>query len=318
MERKKQTKKRAAVQKKTCMKCSDKRALTDFYVNKGNKDGYFKDYWCKNCFDKYVVDMTTLKEYCYFNNRVFNPDLYHIAELDADVDLVGDPEYEMITDTDKKLAYRFKKIRSCYVKKMNLSQYYEYVNNNLEAELDIKVVEQDIYDSQYAELENTIKDMAAEDFDENNKIFDPVWYGEFNKRQLDFLNDYYDKLSQQFEITDVHMEDMFREVAKSALEKNEAFLDYSRGEPTAHARYTKACDMFIKLSDQSKLSAKTRSASDRVGFSDLGSLIKRIENQGALMRKQEFPEDEVDRIINDFMWTLASFDGENLNEEVRN
>ena len=74
------------------------------------------------------------------------------------------------------------------------------------------------------------------------------------------------------------------------------------------------CNLYIKLSDTAKLSANKRTKNDSVGYSDLGSLIKRIEDSGALMRKVEFEKDDVDVVLDDFMHILRSFEGESFED----
>ena len=111
------------------------------------------------------------------------------------------------------------------------------------------------------------------------------------------------------------MEDNFREVAKSALEKTLAYNAKRRGEPGANDRYKEAVDIYIKLSNQAKLSNSQRTANDRIGFSDLGTLIKMVEDTGALCRKQEFEKDDVDLILGDFYHAFRSFNPIEINKE---
>lgn len=292
-------------QGRTCPQCKKKVLLSDYYNNARNYEWHVKDKWCKNCVKKFVKDLETLQLYCRYNNRVFAVELYQAAEVVIDDNLKNDDKYNSLTDIDKRAAYRFQKIFVYYTKRMNLPQYYQFENNDFDAVSVIKDKEQEIYQQN---IDHHIEHMAEDVV----KAWDDTWYGEYSNNELSFLNSFYDKLQMQFEISDAQMDITVKEAAKSALEMNQAYNAMRAGEAGAAVRYQNARDSFIKLSDNAKLSASKRTANDRVGFSDLGSLIKRVENSGALMRKVTFPKDDVDNIRNDFRHILASFNGEDL------
>lgn len=286
--------------------------MHDYYKNKDSKESYFKDNWCKSCIDKYVQDVTTLKEYCYYNNRVFSPILLAEAEQKIDERLSTDEKYLIMADIDTKIKYRFRDIKHYYFSRMNLGQHYIYQNSIPDEEIGLKTIEQKLFEEKICDMMPEIEDKVNKKIDKEVLFHSDLWYGEYSQEDLRFLDDYYNKLASQFDISDIHMEDNCREVAKIVLERNKAYADYLKGVNGAYSRYKQACEMYIKLSDQSKLSASKRTSNDKVGFSDLGSLIKRIENSGALMRKVKFDKDDVDTVLEDFAWILRSFEGESF------
>lgn len=293
------------VQSRTCSQCNKKVPLSEYYNNTKNYEWHCKDKWCKSCVKKFVKNLETLQLYCRFNNRAFSQDLYQTSEATVIDMLKADEEYLKIKDLDKKEAYKFDKIFGFYIKRMGLPQYYLFENHDYDIDQTIKDKEQEISE-QNAELH--MQKLA----DDSQKIWDTMWYGEYSKNELDYLNKFYDELKRSFEISDAQLEATVKEVAKASLEMNQAFNDMRAGVSGAAVRYQNARDTYLKLSDNAKLSASKRTANDKIGFSDLGNIIKRIENTGALMKKVTFPKDDIDFIREDFRHVLSSFEGEDL------
>lgn len=293
---------------KVCLQCKKKVKLTDFYNNAKNYEWRLKDKWCKECVNKFVVDLDTLQLYCRFNNRVFSKTLYEKCTEEIDTNLQTDDSYKRLANYDKKIKYRTNKIIKSYFKKMNLPNYYKFQNNDYDTAKEIADKEEELHKATLEKHNAFLEENETKSFDEN-------WYGEYSQKELKYLNDFYEQLLTQFEISDIQMENTVKEVAKASLEMKQAYNEMRLGTPAASVRYQNARDSYLKLSDNAKLSASKRSTNDRIGFSDLGSLIKRIENSGALMRKIEFEKDEVERIRDDFRHILASFEGEDLSRK---
>lgn len=273
------------------------------------------DLWCKDCVRNKINSKEDLIDYCYANKRVFSEVLYDKCEKNVDETLNRDLDYLKISDEDKKKKHRFDLIKKMYLKQMNLKLYYKVAEDRSVDEQISNYLEEQIIQKTFEAAKELVSDEVNNlNFDEI-KHYDNVWHGDFSDGEIEFLNNYYANLETQFDITDSHMEDNFREVAKSALEKTLAYNAKRRGEPGASDRYKEAVDIYIKLSNQAKLSNSQRTANDRIGFSDLGTLIKMVEDTGALCRKQEFEKDDVDLILGDFYHAFRSFNPIEINKE---
>lgn len=273
------------------------------------------DLWCKDCVRNKINSKEDLIDYCYANKRVFSEVLYDKCEKNVDESLNRDLDYLKISDEDKKKKHRFDLIKKMYLKQMNLKLYYKVAEDRSVDEQISNYLEEQIIQKTFEAAKELVSDEVNNlNFDEI-KHYDNVWHGDFSDGEIEFLNNYYANLETQFDITDSHMEDNFREVAKSALEKTLAYNAKRRGEPGASDRYKEAVDIYIKLSNQAKLSNSQRTANDRIGFSDLGTLIKMVEDTGALCRKQEFEKDDVDLILGDFYHAFRSFNPIEINKE---
>lgn len=292
---------------KTCLKCNKKQPLTNYYKNTKYKDAQGYDIWCKDCLVKYVTDKETLIDYCYQNKREFSDELYDRVEKKVEFDLDKDLEYIKTISVDKKLKYRFELIRKEYFRQMNMKKYYKFVEtvsaeDQISNYLEEQVIKQSV-EAAKEMVDDQIKNMMLD----QKQHYDPIWKGEFTDWELNYLNEYYHSLEIQFDISDSHMEDNFRKVAKASLEETMAYNAMRRGESGADKRHEAATRNYIQLSDQAKLSSSKRTANDRIGFSDLGSLIKMIEDKGALCRKQNFDKDDVDVVLEDFYHAFRSF-----------
>ena len=55
---------------KVCVKCGKVLPLNDFYHNRDWADQSYRDAWCKKCANEFCTTRESLKEYCWYNNRV--------------------------------------------------------------------------------------------------------------------------------------------------------------------------------------------------------------------------------------------------------
>jgi hypothetical protein len=295
---------------KKCKKCGESKPLNSFYSNKDHVNGLFKDDWCKDCVKNFVKNKETLKEYCLHNKKVFSEELFDKSVEEAEMSILG-------TDTYRNAGQKMGEVilwsatRDHYFSKMNMKNYYIYANDAY-----------NLTDLQLEDLKIKPNEETATPTSNKSKTkvqYSDVWKGRYTVAQIERLDGYFNRLAENFDITDIHMEDMYREVAKIAMERDEAFNEYkSNRDPNSFKLYKELCDMYIKMSDAAKLSVSKRTKNDSVGFSDLGSLIKRIEESGALMRKVEFEKDDVDIVVEDFAHILRSFEGESFEDGVGN
>jgi len=280
-----------SVQKKLCHKCNKELPLKNFYMNKENKKEMFRDCWCKDCFYNYVYDEVTLREYFFFNNRVFPEQRWtEILEL-TKKEIEQSDEYKDCKDIDKVNNVVFKEVFKRVAKYMSLSNWYRFVDN----------------------IGDSIKTQLSSDQDKINisneneeKEYSTIWHGNYTQSELKYLEDYFSGLERDFKLSTSSYIDYARKVAKASLAMDKAFSDALDGKAGADKKYKDCKDIFDALSGSAKFSEKTRSENDSVGFGSLGEIVKRLESTGFLQKKIIFPKDDVDKIIDDFRWTLTS------------
>jgi hypothetical protein len=93
--------------------------------------------------------------------------------------------------------------------------------------------------------------------------------------------------------------------AKTSLMVEKTYEAWISGTGTEKV-YRDAQSAFDTISQSAKFSEKTRSYTDNNGMGSLGEIIRRLEIDGFLQKKIEFEKDDVDSIIEDFRWILAS------------
>lgn len=269
---------------KVCPICGKELPLRDFYENIENKQGFNHDFWCKNCAKRFVQDKDTMKEYCENNARVFMQDLWEDSKELAKKKYVQ--KGGAITgDSALSEAVKQSLIRSSissYFRRFNSDKWYRY-NDPMEIPETIE---------EYEEKADVLDDKAEA------KVYSHEWRGYYTPKELADREEYMNNLRSQFEITDSHIEDNFRQVVNASLNLSKANEEYNEAPTKENMAIVKqASDVYRTLSDSAKLSASKRTAVDQSNYSDLGSIIAEVEQGGFLINKPEFEKDDVDMTI---------------------
>ncbi len=226
-----------------------------------------------------------MKEYCKANNRVFSNELWEKEEQLATAD-VEQGKVGGLKSNRAKTNYIVRRAISEYFERMNMVRWYEYDPAGNEEHDAVPTT--DVDSSWFS--------------DPTEAVYSKFWEGTYTKQELDVLNNMLAEYEADFDIPDVHTRNMFKKVVK---------LSHMQDKATAKAaedpckenfdNLEKLTKMMNTLSDSVKLNLAKRSSNDRGGFTDLGSLIARVESTGALMRQQEFPEDDVDVMMREYI-----------------
>lgn len=282
---------------KVCLKCNRATPLVNYYVNSSNRDGLFKDNWCKDCYIKTVKNKESAQEYFKFNNRVWKEELWNWANQKASESLNSSDEYLKIKDPEKQQEMFIASVIKNIAQQMNQTQHYQFIPFTAH-EAQIKKVEKEIKTSK-----GKIEDINDEDAE---RIYNSKWGGSFTEAEIEYLDGYLNGLQADFEINNVNHVDYAKKVCKASLMVDKHFNDYINGIPGADKRWKDAQTAFNSLSEAAKFSEKTRSENDNTGMGSLGEITKKLETSGFLQKKMKFEKDEIDKIHEDFRWTLAS------------
>lgn len=132
------------------------------------------------------------------------------------------------------------------------------------------------------------------------QIYSRVWRGTYTPEQIEMLDEQYAKLENDFELDDENRRDYARKVIRASLNADIAEDKYRRGEISLK-EYKDAANLFDNLSKSSEFAACKRKPGETSGMGSLGEIILQVELSGALNeRKDEFPPDQIDAILNDF------------------
>ncbi len=284
---------------KDCVRCNKTKKLEAFYMNRDYKDGLFRDNFCKTCFNDFVQDEETLREYFRLNNRVFPEALWTESYEIAKKEVENLEEYKNCRDLNKINLTIFNIARKKITQKMNLTNYYVFVDNT---------GKQQAIQQEEKRIKNSKKKNTKI---EEEKIYSSEWHGYYTQSDIEYLDNMFNGLKRDFKIDNTSHIDYCRKTCKASLAMEKAYADMLEGKSGSDTRYKNLKDIYDTLSQSAKLAEKTRSETDNSGMGSLGEIIKRLETDGFLQKKITFEPDDVDKIEEDFRWTLASIsDGE--------
>lgn len=279
---------------KQCIQCHKTKKVSNYYIHRDNKPGHNLDFTCKECNKKIVINLQGLKRYCDLNSRLFSKDLYDLALKTSTEKYENDVEFNSLSE-EKRESFLFEKIKNIYFSRMGGVQYYSYLNTNMSPVL--------------IDEEDAVK--SAPHDNEDKKIRSVEWGGMYTRIQLDYLQSYFSDSCSDFKIVTRNHRDYLYKIAKASLAMDEAFNDMLSGSvPGADKRYSAAKMVFDTLSQSAKFSEKTRSANDVAGLSSLSEVVEQLEKTGFLQKKMTFEKDDIDKIGENFRFTIASVGGD--------
>ena len=277
------------VASKLCVRCNRVLPLGDFYPNKLWKSQRYHDVWCKECAASHCKDKETLEEYCYENNRGWKDSFWDSALKKAQYSLATDAEYiDPKTGAARRKAIEGKVAARQFFSMMNLVPFYSYVENIRD-------------DGKFATSES-----PKEEEKEESRSYNRKWGGFFSQSEIEALEDIYAQYEEDFVLDNVNIRDYARKVAKASLNADIAEDRMRRGSATA-SEYKEAQKIFDDLSKSSNFAACRRKPGEAAGMGSLGEIIMRLEVSGALNTNGfTFPEDDIDKIVQDFRHTLRA------------
>lgn len=285
------------VPSKMCVRCEGIKPLTEFYANRSWTTQSYRDCWCKDCIQKYVIDKEGLKEYFYFNNRRWTDEIWEKASDKAQYVLANNAEFiNPKVSKKKKIEIRDACIARQAIGMMNNRSYYTYEEHIGE-------------DGEYNPMmEKTPTEVAAspDGGSVEKKEYNKKWRGYFTASEIETLEDYYAGLEEGFPLTTVHDQDSARKIAKASLDADHAREAYLAGQITLKD-YREVVSIFEDMSKTAAFAASKRKAGDSKGLGRLGEIILRVETAGALTENPyTFSPDPVDVVIADFCHTIRA------------
>lgn len=295
-------KKRAPVPSKMCLRCGKVLQLADFYLNKNWTMQNGHDAWCKQCSNDFCTTKEKLKEYCWYNNRAFSEELWRKAQAKAMLVISTNPEY-LSSKTNKKRKAEIEERATCkqFFAIMNFGGMYVYSEN----------IGPDGIMRPYREGDTAgiLTQETAEQFMEDSEeelVYSDVWNGYYTKREIDYLDKYFDDLQNDFVLDNRNLVDYARKVAKASLDVD-IIQDKRRRGQASMDELNRAQTMFDKYCQSAAFAACKRQAGQTSGIGTLGEIIVKIESEGLLQTPQVvFPPDDVDKIIADFRHTIEA------------
>lgn len=285
---------------KMCIQCHEVKPTDQFYKNRGWYEQKFCDVYCRDCAKQLVHDKDSIRKYFWDNNRLWSDEIWEAAKRKAAYKLANDDAMlKKNVSREKKLEAENQAIAEACLMIMNLAKYYSYSDNVSE---DNEVIEFDP-DSDRGTVITSADGTLS--YVNDAKVYSAVWNGKYTKSEIEYLDNYYNGISDTFDISDIAMEDNVRKCAKASLLYDSVHTRYREGKATI-AEVNAAQRMYDDNLKTANLAACKRKEKTS-GVMALGNIVEMIENEGLLQTTTvEFPPDEVDRILEDLYHTAVA------------
>lgn len=276
-------------QTKACLRCGKVFPITQFYANRDWEEQLGHDGWCKECYSR-CATKDEVREYCWYNNREFTERLWQMAVLKAEKQAATNPIYQKANeDRREKILERL----ACQYFPSVMPTLYKYVDNTKDGKT-----------LSYQEAKD--KGEVVEEIDDNVKTFSRKFNGYFKKHEIEYLEDYYTGLENDFELSDVNRRDIAIKLAKASLQVDRAQDAYMNGRGSL-SDVKDAVAQFDLLSKSGDFAACKRKPGDNSGMNSWAEITLKLEQSGhPCTRKIEWEPDDVDRTIDEFRHIVAS------------
>lgn len=294
----------APVDRKLCVKCHTTYPLDEFHRNRYWEEQQGYDVWCKKCVEESCEDETTLREFAFYNNRQYIPELYEDSRVKALYKLSQDGTFNSPrtrAETRDKMVNK----EACleYISMMNKPIYYKFYNN-VQFGSPMPKFDAGVYEGVVRPPEEEIVTEPKE--------YSKKWYGYYTKTDIEYLDDFLERLMERIPDDDISRIDYAKKMCRASLEADNAFAAY-RENRGSRADWEKAMSVYDMLSKSAAFaeSSRKKEAAPVTDASSLSEFILSIEETGKLVTASPdyFPEDNVDKVYRQFMHTLKAIRG---------
>ena len=282
-------------QTKLCIHCGQTKPLSSYYSNKDWHENNNKDAWCKQCIAK-IRTKDEMRRYFWENNRMWKENVWENALKQAELQAANNTVYQKSNEERRRILLES---IACPImpQLFKLSQNYKYEEHK-------KDVNTNNYDE--AKEAGKITEDSSKPKDKNLKVYDEFFNGEFKPSEIEYLQNYYKGLEQDFDLSDTSLRDNAKKLAKASLLADKVQNDYMAARCSlqdvkdAMAQY----DLLMKTGN---FAACKRKPGDKAGLGSWAEICFQLESTGHIMqRKIEWEKDDVDKTIDEFRYIVES------------
>lgn len=276
---------------KLCLRCGRVRdGEKDFYINRDWEDQLGKDLWCKTCVGN-CTNKDEIKEYFWYNHREWNEKIWESAEAKAKKLIANNVTY--INSSEARQKALLDRLTAQQIPQV-MATFYKYVENGKDGR---SVTYEDAKANGEVEV-----DLG----DDTERVYSEFFNGYYNKKDLEYLQNYYEKLEDDFTFDNESIRDYARKVCKASLQADKAQNDYSAGR-CQFADVKDALAQFDLLSKSANFAACRRKTGEAGGLTCWAETTYKLETTGHTMqRKIEWPKDDVDRLCDLLQHTVTA------------
>ena len=278
---------------KLCLHCNQVRNLSEFFSNRDWLAQAGKDVWCKKC----VAALQTkdeMREYFFENHRKWDERIWTNARKKAEKVAAQNQKFMKLSDD----------MRESFLERMTCEQVpgvmqinYEYIDNS-----------QDININSYQESKEAghVVDNEQKKKDANVKTYNAFFNGDFKPAELEYLEQYYADLENDFDLSDVALRDNAKKLAKAALTADKAQNDYMAGR-CSMKDVNDATQIYNSLLTIGNFAASKRKPGDKNGMNSWAETTAYLETHGhPCVKKIDWPKDVVDAAMDGLAYIIES------------
>ena len=279
------------VQTRLCLHCNQTQPLTKFFSNKDWVENGKKDKWCKNCVAK-IQTKDEMRRYFWENNRQWKENVWENAIEKAKLEASKSAVYQK-SNEDRKNVLLEHIACSIMPELFRLTQNYQY-----EEHLN------DPHTNSYDEAKENGK--IAETKDKNIKTYNEFFNGEFKELEIEYLENYYNGLQEDFDLSDTALRDTAKKVAKASLMADKVQNDYMAGRCSLQdvKDATAQLDLLMKTGN---FAACKRKPGDKNTLNNWAETTMYCETHGyPCVKPIDWPKDVVDMTIESLNYVVES------------
>ena len=282
---------RPKTQKKTtkvCSRCGKIKMLTDYYSNRDWVEQAGRDAWCKDCVAE-CTSKAAIRRYFWENHRNFTEELWLTAANRAETQANATTAFKKMPDERKEKI--IEKITCSIVPKI-MNSNYKFIEN-----------------AEGQSFEEAMQDgKIIETLDEHEKKWSPKFNGYFKRSELEYLENYYENMEQDFDLNDINLQDMAKKVAKASLLADKAQNDFMAGNCDFDT-VRNAMAQYDMLSKSGNFAACKRKPGENTGLSSWSEISLKCEQTGhPCTRKIEWEQDDIDKTINEYRYIVEALE----------
>ena len=260
---KKSSDEKAICQNKNCDKMGRRLGLDEFYKSRNEMVKHHP--FCKDCVNK-MVD---------------------INNLDTVYDVLKVLDTPFIMDEWNEVCNTFKdNYIGEYLRIVNFRKRKKYSGLGFKDSIFELTDKNNINEN----LQNALDDVP---------VWNDEWQGKYTKSDLNYLNNYYKGLQNDFKIVTTNHRDYARKIAQASLSQMKAFQQFQEGKEGADVIYEKATKLFDMLSKSAQFAESQRGAND-VSLGCFGRVFDAVEKHNWVPEHVPTDEDMYDKLLQQF------------------
>ena len=293
-------------QTRLCLHCNQTKPLSQFYSNRDWIENGNKDKWCKQCLAK-IITKDEMRRYFWENNREWKENVWENALKQAEIQAAKSTVYQKSNDERR---HTLLESIACPIMPslMQKTQNYKYEDHS-----------QDVNSNDYDEAKQAGKIVelgSKKTIDKDLKTYNEFFNGEFKQSEIEYLENYYQGLEEDFDLSDTALRDTAKKVAKASLMADKAQNAYmlGRGSLQDVKDANAVLDLLMKTGN---FAACKRKPGDKNSLNNWAETTMYCETHGyPCVKSIEWDKDAIDEVIDSFNHIVMSLQDEKYDDEM--